>query len=94
MLNKTKSYEHLNDYYVDEILKAFSNEKTLCSYKLENYIIDVYFKEHNFGVIITDDPIKDDQLYINYIKINIIERPDIFIIISKIAKLSNKIIHR
>ena len=88
------SYEHLNDYYVDEILKAFSNEKTLCYYKLENYIIDVYFKEHNFGVIITDDPIKDDQLYINYIKISIIERPDIFIIISKIAKLSNKIIHR
>lgn len=94
MLNKTISYEHLNDYYVDEILKAFCNEKMLCYYILENYIIDVYFKEHNFGVIITDDPIKDDQLYINYIKTNIKERPDIFIIISKIVKLSNKIIHR
>lgn len=94
MLNKTISYEHLNDYYVDEILKAFCYEKMLCYYILENCIIDVYFKKHNFGVIITDDPIKDDQLYINYIKINIKERPDIFIIISKIVKLSNKIIHR
>ena len=40
--------------------------------------------EHNFGVIITDDLIEDNRLNIDYIKIDLEERPDTFIIIGKI----------
>ena len=47
-------------------------------------IMLLYFVEHNFGVIITDDLIEDNRLNIDYIKIDLEERPDTFIIIGKI----------